>query len=79
MRTTLICGYPGETERDFWRDVPRGFWHSFRLFRLFYLLSWRENPRLRSVDDVPWRSKTRAVDAIMELQQGISTKLIKKK
>ncbi|WP_183578661.1 30S ribosomal protein S12 methylthiotransferase RimO [Mucilaginibacter sp. X5P1] len=72
MRTTLITGYPGETQQDFeemaqWVEDT----HFDRLGCFTY--SHEEKTHAHSlIDDVPEEVKQERVDAIMEIQQGIS-------
>jgi ribosomal protein S12 methylthiotransferase len=72
MRTTLICGYPGETEQDFeemynWVETTR-----FDRLGCFTYSHEEKTHAHQLVDDVPEEAKQQRVDAIMELQQGIS-------
>ena len=72
LRTTLICGYPGETEQDFQEMME---WvEETRFDRLgCFTYSHEEKTHAHSlIDDVPEEVKQERVDAIMELQQGIS-------
>ncbi len=75
LRTTLIAGHPGETEEDF--NEMMGFVERSRFDRLgVFGYSHEENTHSHSmVDDVPAEVKQQRVDAIMELQQGISYEL----
>lgn len=72
MRTTLICGYPGETEQDF--EEMYNWVEETRFDRLgCFTYSHEEKTHAHQlVDDVPEEIKQQRVDAIMELQQGIS-------
>ena len=72
MRTTLICGYPGETEHDF--EEMYNWVEETRFDRLgCFTYSHEEKTHAHQlVDDVPEEVKQERVDAIMELQQGIS-------
>ena len=72
MRTTLICGYPGETEQDFeemynWVEATR-----FDRLGCFTYSHEEKTHAHQLIDDVPAEVKQERVDAIMELQQGIS-------
>lgn len=72
MRTTLICGYPGETEQDFlemydWVETTR-----FDRLGCFTYSHEEKTHAHQLSDDVPEHTKQERVDAIMELQQGIS-------
>jgi ribosomal protein S12 methylthiotransferase len=70
MRTTLICGYPGETEQDF--EEMYNWVEETRFDRLgCFTYSHEEKTHAHQlVDDVPEEIKQSRVDAIMELQQG---------
>lgn len=72
MRTTLITGYPGETEQDF--EEMAQWVEETRFDRLgCFTYSHEENTHAYSlVDDVPAEVKQDRADAIMEIQQGIS-------
>jgi ribosomal protein S12 methylthiotransferase len=72
LRTTLITGYPGETVRDF-EDMYQWV-EDTRFDRLgCFTYSHEEKTYAHTlVDDVPEEVKQDRVDAIMELQQGIS-------
>lgn len=72
MRTTLITGYPGETERDF-EEMQQ--WVSDTKFDRLgcFTYSHEEKTHAHSlVDDVPEDVKQYRADAIMEIQQDIS-------
>jgi ribosomal protein S12 methylthiotransferase len=75
IRTTLIAGFPGETaahHEDVLRWVERN-----RFDRLgCFTYSHEENTHAYNLtDDVPEEEKRRRVEAIMELQAGISLEL----
>ena len=72
LRTTLICGYPGETEQDF--EEMQRWVEDTRFDRLgCFTYSHEEKTHAHSlIDDVPEEVKQERVDAIMEIQQGIS-------
>ncbi|MGJ1206280.1 30S ribosomal protein S12 methylthiotransferase RimO [Sphingobacterium lactis] len=72
LRTTLICGYPGETEADFQEMLE---WvEETRFDRLgCFTYSHEEKTHAHNLeDDVPEEVKQDRVDQIMEVQQGIS-------
>lgn len=72
LRTTLICGYPGETERDFQEMLE---WvEETRFDRLgCFTYSHEEKTHAHTLEDnVPEEVKTDRVEQIMEVQQGIS-------
>ena len=75
IRTTMIIGHPGETERDF-NDLMN-FVEQSRFDRLgVFSYSHEENTHSFSLpDDVPAETKQERMDAVMELQQGISLEL----
>jgi ribosomal protein S12 methylthiotransferase len=79
IRTTLIAGHPGETEQDF--EEMMSFVERSRFDRLgVFSYSHEENTYSHSmIDDVPPHVKQERVDAIMELQQGISLELNQRK
>jgi ribosomal protein S12 methylthiotransferase len=72
LRTTLICGYPGETEHDF--NEMLEWVEETRFDRLgCFTYSHEEKTHAHTlVDDVPEDVKQERVEAIMEVQQGIS-------
>jgi ribosomal protein S12 methylthiotransferase len=79
IRTTLIAGHPGETEEYF--DEMMRFVETSRFDRLgVFPYSHEENTHSHSfTDDVPADVKQERVDALMELQQGISLELNQEK
>lgn len=72
MRTTLITGYPGETEQDF--NEMAQWVEETRFDRLgCFTYSHEEKTHAYSLeDDVAEEVKQGRADAIMEIQQGIS-------
>ena len=79
MRTTLICGYPGETERDF--EEMKEWVAETRFDRLgCFTYSHEEKTHAHDlIDDVPQEVKEQRVEDIMEIQQGISFDLNQQK
>lgn len=75
IRTTLIAGHPGETEQDF--EEMMKFVEDMRFDRLgVFPYSHEDNTHSYSMaDDVSEELKQERVDALMELQQGISLEL----
>lgn len=75
LRTTLIAGYPGETQADF--EEMYSFVERTRFDRLgIFTYSHEENTYAYSLtDDVPDEVKRERADTIMELQSGISYEL----
>ncbi|WDZ99080.1 30S ribosomal protein S12 methylthiotransferase RimO [Mucilaginibacter sp. SJ] len=72
MRTTLITGYPGETQQDF--EEMAQWVEDTKFDRLgCFTYSHEEKTHAHTlVDDVPEEVKQERADAIMEIQQGIS-------
>jgi ribosomal protein S12 methylthiotransferase len=72
MRTTLITGYPGETQQDF--EEMQQWVEETRFDRLgCFTYSHEEKTHAHSLtDNVPEEVKQQRADAIMEIQQGIS-------
>jgi ribosomal protein S12 methylthiotransferase len=79
IRTTLIAGYPGETEADF--EEMRDFVERMRFDRLgIFTYSHEENTHAHTLeDDVPEEMKRQRADEIMETQSGISYELNQEK
>lgn len=79
IRTTLIAGYPGETEEDF--QEMYDWVERSRFDRLgIFTYSHEENTHAHNFeDDVPEEVKRERADAIMELQMGISYELNQEK
>ncbi|KAA9353863.1 30S ribosomal protein S12 methylthiotransferase RimO [Larkinella humicola] len=75
LRTTLIVGHPGETEAMF--DETYDFVERMRFDRLgAFTYSHEDNTHSYTMpDDVPADIKQERADAIMDLQQGISSEL----
>lgn len=79
LRTTLIAGYPGETEQQF-REL-KNFVAENRFDRLgvFPYSHEEDTPAYRLTDDVPADIKQQRVDELMEIQQEISHETNSKK
>lgn len=79
IRTTMIAGYPGETEEDF-QEMYK-FVEESRFDRLgIFTYSHEENTHAYNAeDDVPEDVKRERADKIMELQSGISYELNQEK
>lgn len=75
LRTTLISGYPGETEADF--QEMYDWVERTRFDRLgIFTYSHEENTHAYNFeDDVPEEVKKERADLVMELQSGISYEL----
>ena len=72
LRTTLICGYPGETEKDF--AEMRDWVTETRFDRLgcFTYSHEEKTHAYELIDDVPEEVKQERVETIMGIQQEIS-------
>ena len=79
IRTTMIAGYPGETEEDF--QEMYDFVERMRFDRLgIFTYSHEEDTHAHKFeDDVPDNVKRERADAIMDLQSGISLALNEEK
>jgi len=79
LRTTLICGYPGETQQDF--DEMLQWVADTRFDRLgCFTYSHEEKTHAFSLEDtVPQEEKEARVEEVMELQQGISYEINQEK
>ncbi|MFN5369991.1 MAG: 30S ribosomal protein S12 methylthiotransferase RimO [Bacteroidia bacterium] len=75
LRTTLITGYPGETEAD--HEEMLRWVEDTRFDRLgVFTYSHEENTHAFLLnDDVPDEVKQARAEAVMEVQQGVSAKL----
>ena len=75
LRTTLITGFPGETQEDF--EEMMSWVEETRFDRLgCFTYSHEENTTAHVLeDDVPQETKQARANAIMELQSGISLEL----
>ena len=72
LRTTLICGYPGETEHDF-QEMKE--WVAETKFDRLGCFTYSHEEKTHAHllnDDVPEELKEQRVEAIMDIQQGIS-------
>lgn len=79
IRTTMIVGYPGETEEDF--ELLKEFVAETKFDRLgVFQYSHEENTHAYNLeDDVTDSVKEERVSEIMELQRGISSEINQKK
>ena len=79
MRTTLICGYPGETESDF--EQMKEWVTETKFDRLgCFTYSHEEKTHAHNlIDNVPQEVKEQRVEDIMEIQQNISFDLNQQK
>lgn len=75
MRTTIIAGYPGETEKEF--QELKEFVKEFRFERMgVFTYSHEEDTKAYQLeDDVSDETKQQRADELMELQEKISSEL----
>jgi ribosomal protein S12 methylthiotransferase len=79
IRTTLIAGYPGETEKDHEEMLNWVFESKFERLGIF-TYSHEENTHAHLLkDDVSEKVKRKRADAVMAIQQEISYKLNQQK
>lgn len=79
IRTTLIAGHPGETEQDF--EELANFVETAKLDRVgIFTYSHEEGTHAGTLDDdVPQDVKEERAATIMDIQQGISAEINRKK
>lgn len=76
LRTTLLVGFPGETEEDF--EELKAFVRKTRFERMGAFAYSEEEGTYSAThyqDDVPEKVKLQRLDELMEIQQGISEEL----
>ena len=79
IRTTLIAGYPGESEEDFQEMYDWVEEMKFERLGIFTYSHEENTHAYKFEDDVPPKIKKERADSIMELQSGISYDLNQKK
>ncbi len=79
IRTTLITGYPGETEEDFQEMCEWVAEMKFDRLGVFPYSHEENTHAYLSVDDVPAEVKQERAEKIMEIQRDISLELNQKK
>lgn len=76
LRTTLMVGFPGETESDFQELMEFVKWARFERLGVFaYSEEEGTYSALHYKDDVPYEVKQQRLDAVMSLQQKISAEI----
>lgn len=76
LRTTLMVGFPGETECDFQELMEFVKWARFERLGVFaYSEEEGTYSALHYKDDVPYEVKQQRLDAVMSLQQEISAEI----
>lgn len=76
LRTTLLVGFPGETEKDF--EELKTFVRKVRFERMGAFAYSEEEGTYSAThyeDDVPEKVKQQRIDELMRIQQGISEEL----
>lgn len=76
LRTTLLVGFPGETEKDF--EELKTFVREVRFERMGAFAYSEEEGTYSAThyeDDVPEKVKQQRIDDLMKIQQGISEEL----
>lgn len=76
LRTTLMVGYPGETEEDF--EELKDFVRTIRFDRMGAFAYSEEEGTYSAqhyADDVLFETKQKRLDELMDIQQGISAEL----
>ncbi|WP_278581135.1 30S ribosomal protein S12 methylthiotransferase RimO [Prevotella denticola] len=76
LRTTLLVGFPGETEKDF--EELKTFVRKVRFERMGAFAYSEEEGTYSAThyeDDVPEKVKQQRIDELMKIQQGISEEL----
>ena len=79
IRTTLIAGYPGESQEDFQEMYDWVEEMKFERLGIFTYSHEENTHAYKFDDDVPSKIKKERADSIMELQSGISYELNQKK
>jgi len=79
LRTTLIVGYPGETEEEFEELLSFIKEAKFDRLGVFTYSEEEDTSAYKLEDDVPEDTKQERLNRVMELQQGISLELNKQR
>jgi ribosomal protein S12 methylthiotransferase len=79
LRTTMLVGYPGETEENFMELMRFVEESCFDRLGVFAYSAEEGTSSFNLADDVPEELKQERVERLMELQQNISLKLNEKK
>ena len=75
IRTTMIAGHPGETEKDFAEMMTFIEKARFERLGIFQYSHEEETHAFSMPDDISEQTKQERADTVMELQQGISLEL----
>jgi ribosomal protein S12 methylthiotransferase len=76
LRTTLMVGFPGETDEDFRELMDFTRWARFERMGAFAYSEEEGTPSARLyIDDVPEEVKQQRLDRLMRLQQNISAEI----
>ena len=79
IRTTLIAGYPGETEKDFEEMKEWVIETKFDRLGIFTYSHEEDTHAYKLTDDVPKEMKQQRAEEVMAIQQDISFELNQKK
>lgn len=79
IRTTLIAGYPGETENEFDELKEWVIKTKFERLGIFTYSHEEDTKAYKLIDDIPQKVKQKRADEIMEIQSGISLEINRKK
>ncbi|MEX1188413.1 MAG: 30S ribosomal protein S12 methylthiotransferase RimO [Bacteroidia bacterium] len=79
IRTTLIAGYPGETQKDHEEMLQWVQDSKFERLGVFTYSHEENTHAFKLQDDVPQEMKQERAEAVMDIQQGISSALNQEK
>jgi ribosomal protein S12 methylthiotransferase len=79
LRTTLIAGYPGETEKEFEELKQWVIDSNFERLGIFTYSHEENTTAFKLKDNVPQKAKQKRADEIMKIQSGLSQEINNKK
>lgn len=77
LRTTLICGFPGETEEDHQENLSMIREVGWDHLGAFTYSREEDTPAYDLEDNIPYEEKKRRLDEVMSLQESISAERLK--
>lgn len=77
LRTTLICGFPGETEEDHQENLSMIREVGWDHLGAFTYSREEDTPAYDLDDNIPYEEKKRRLDEVMSLQESISAERLK--
>ncbi len=77
LRTTLICGFPGESEKDHQENLSMIREVGWDHLGAFTYSREEETPAYDLEDSIPYEEKKRRLDEVMSLQESISAERLK--